>query len=257
MKAFVINLDSSSDRWGFIKESFASTGLQLHRISAVNGRELSLPIKGYSESRFRMFHGRLTNKGAIGCYLSHIKALKAFLDSHDDYGLVLEDDVRPTADFMAALESSLSYSRTWDILRLSALSDGIPLPVCNLINNYRLCVSMGRLKGSGAYVVSRQAASAFVNHLLPMWLPYDHAFDREWFYGLRSAYVLPFPCSQTDNLFPSSIQQADEMKLPTYRRWLTTYPYQAFNEVARWGSRVANFLRARHGASQRPHDPKT
>ena len=46
------------------------------------------------------------------------------------------------------------------------------------------------------------AARALVAGLLPMRLPFDHAFDREWFFGLRAATVLPSPCSQIESDFP-------------------------------------------------------
>lgn len=257
MQAFVINLDSATDRWAFIEESFAHTGLTVHRISAVDGGKINLPIAEFSQRRFRWFHGRRSKTREIGCYLSHIKALRAFLDSGDEFGLICEDDVRPSKDLVAVLQSSLLLSKAWDILRLSSLGPGTSLTVCRLSVDYRLCVSFGRLNGSGAYVVNRAAASTFVQRLLPMWLPYDHAFDREWFYGLRAVYVLPFPCPQTESRFPSSIQPGGSIKLPEIRRWLTTYPYQAFNEVMRWGFRATDYLRARYLCADVARDSAT
>jgi glycosyl transferase, family 25 len=95
--------------------------------------------------------------------------------------------------------------------------------------------------------VDRRAAKAFVECLLPMWLPFDHAVDREWNFGLSAACILPFPASQTDHDFPSSIQKGKVRKLSTWRRCLTTYPYQAFNEVCRWVFRSIQYWRLRFG----------
>jgi glycosyl transferase family 25 len=111
------------------------------------------------------------------------------------------------------------------------------------VGDYAICVNFGRLKGAGAYVVDRKAAEAFVARLLPMWLPWDHACDREWFQGLRAASVLPFPISQTDSGFKSSIQGSSRKPLPSWRRWYSAYPYQAVNEVSRWAVRCVSFLR--------------
>jgi glycosyl transferase family 25 len=101
---------------------------------------------------------------------------------------------------------------------------------------------VGRIKGTGAYVVSRTAAKQFVDHLLPIKLPYDHALDREWFWGLNAVCALPFPISQTDRLFRSSIQKHSQPKLSRARRFATTYPYQAFNEVSRYIFRLGSLV---------------
>jgi GR25 family glycosyltransferase involved in LPS biosynthesis len=78
-----------------------------------------------------------------------------------------------------------------------------------------------------------------------MRVPFDHAIDREWVYGLRSFSVQPFPISQTQAGFRSSIQKGPSGKLPKWRRWLTTYPYQVVNELSRYTSRAWSYLRAR------------
>ncbi len=243
MQVFIINLQSAPKRWSSVQESFASTPWRVHRVSAVDGDELRFPIAGYAAQRFHWLHGRGTNPREVGCYLSHIKALQAFLQTDDSHALICEDDVLPKPDLAEVLQCALRFSTSWNILRLTGLSRGIPLPAHNLCKEYRLCVGLGRMKGAGAYVIDRAAARSFVAHLLPMWLPYDHALDREWFYGLRGSCVLPFPCSQVAHRFPSSIQKGATEPGPGWHRWLATYPYQVFNEATRWFFRGASYLR--------------
>jgi glycosyl transferase family 25 len=112
-----------------------------------------------------------------------------------------------------------------------------------------LCVSFGRLKGTGAYVVDRLAAGMMVKGLLPMRVPWDHAVDREWPLGLRACSVFPFPVSQTDSPFRSSVQGGKARKLSTVRRWATAYPYQVMNEISRWWCRGNQFVRLRRRTS--------
>jgi glycosyl transferase family 25 len=95
-------------------------------------------------------------------------------------------------------------------------------------------VNLGRLKGSGAYLVDRRAAAALRNYLLPMRLPYDHALDREWCWGLRALSVLPFPATQNESPFLSSVQPGTYPRLSRFHRCLGTYPYQSCNEFSRW-----------------------
>ncbi len=240
MRAFIINLDGAGDRWDAITAAFAPTSFPLVRVPAVDGSALALPHPDFDERRFRNRHGRATNLREVGCYLSHVASMRAFLATSDEHGLICEDDVRPGADFEKVIAHALRHARLWDILRLSGLGRGTPLKVRRLFGAYDLCVSLGRVKGAGAYIVNRAAAQRLVKGLLPMWLPFDHAIDREWMFGLRAAYVLDYPCSQTSAGFRSSIQTGKTGKTKSRRRWVTTYPYQAANEVARWLARSAH-----------------
>ena len=245
MQAFILNLETATDRWKAITERFSRTRIGVVRVPAVNGMEIELPIPEFHERRFRLRHGRATNTREIGCYLSHVAAMRAFLETDGTHGLICEDDIVPGAAFDEAIESALLHARHWNVLRVTGLGTGNPLTIRDLPGNFRLCISLGRVKGAGAYVVDRTAAAAFVDRLLPMWLPFDHAIDREWVFGLRAAYVLPFPCSQTEAGFRSSIQTGETGKARSRSRWFTTYPYQTGNEVTRWIFRSASYLRAR------------
>ena len=245
MQAFILNLDAAVDRWEAITHRFAQTTMSVVRIPAIAGSALCLPIAEFDERRFQLWHGRATNPREIGCYLSHVAAMRVFLETGDAHGLICEDDITPGPEFDGAIESALLHARHWNVLRLTGLGTGQPLTIRKLASGFRLCISLGRVKGAGAYVVDRAAAAAFVQKLLPMWLPFDHAVDREWRFGLKAAYILPFPCSQTEAGFRSSIQTGKTGKTRSNRRWLTTYPYQAGNEMTRWLFRTANFLRAR------------
>ena len=245
MQAFIINLETAADRWDAIARRFERTRISVVRVPAVNGNALELPIPDFHEKQFRLLHGRATNPREIGCYLSHVAAMRAFLETDDAHGLICEDDITPGPEFDDAIESALIHARHWNVLRLTGLGAGNPLTIRKLAGGFRLCISLGRVKGAGAYVVDRAAATAFVDRLLPMWLPFDHAVDREWHFGLKAAYILPFPCSQTEAGFRSSIQTGKTGKTRSRGRWLTTYPYQAGNEMTRWLFRTANFLRAR------------
>ncbi len=242
MRAYVINLDSAQDRWAFMKRAFAETSFELCRVPAVDGMSLKFPVEDYSESLYHRFHGRPTNPRIVGCYFSHVRAMQAFLATEDSHALICEDDLTLHAGFEAAVDAALLHARHWNILRLSGLSRGQPYRVARLTGDYELNVNFARLKGLGAYIVDRAAARATVTRLLPMYLPIDHALDREWFYGLRAACILPFPVSQSDSGFRSSIQVGKSLKLSPLRRWMTTYPFQVFNELTRWLFRFSSFL---------------
>lgn len=245
MRIFVINLDSAPDRWAAIEGHFAGSPLEVVRVPGVDGNTLEITPEIFSEKRFRLFHGRAINPREIGCYLGHVRAMEAFLASGDAHGIIAEDDLVPQPGWERVLERAMARSGQWNVLRLSGLGEGVPLTVASLGEGARLCVSLGRVKGAGAYVLDRKAAAALVRTLRPMWLPFDHAIDREWHQGLRAAYVLPFPFSQTEAGFRSQIQKGKTGKMPSRSRWLTKHPYRAFNELGRYLFRSWGWLRAK------------
>lgn len=234
LHAYIINLDRAPERWVAMEQVFKGTTIVPVRVAAVDGRTLSLRQSDFDAARFQRWHGRFINIYEVACYLSHLKALQTFLESGEEHALIAEDDLLLESGFCNMLEAVFKNPSRWNLLRLTGLNKGRAIPVGRLTDQYSLCVQLARQKGAGAYLVDRKAASVFINKLSPMWLPWDHAFDREWFFGLNALSVIPFPISQTTERFPSTIQKNSQPKLVFWRRWLTTYPYQIFNEVARW-----------------------
>ncbi|MEI6323500.1 MAG: glycosyltransferase family 25 protein [bacterium] len=234
MKAFVINLESAPERWVHMQQAFLGSPFQMERVAAISGKSLKLPIPEFDQERFRRSHGRGVNIYEVACYLSHIKAIRAFLKTSESHAMICEDDLHPKSDTGTLLTALMKTSFAWNIVRLTGLSGGTPWKVVSLNREYSLNVQMGRLKGCGAYILDRKAAEAFVTGLVPMWLPWDHAADREWPFGLKAVSVSPFPISQTEEKFTSDIQGNSQPRLSSVERWRTTYPYQIGNEFSRW-----------------------
>jgi glycosyl transferase family 25 len=234
MHAYVINLESAPERWAHMQAVFEGTPFHLIRVPAMHGGSLQLPLPEFHEMRFRKYHGRGVNIYEVACYLSHLKALRAFLASAENHAMICEDDLYPQPGIDAPLANLMKTSFAWNIARVTGLSAGTPFKVASLGGGYSLNVQLGRLKGCGAYIVDRKAAQAMVGGLLPMWLPWDHAADREWPLGLKAVSVSPFPISQTEETFSSAIQGNSQPRLSSKVRWRTTYPYQIRNELSRW-----------------------
>jgi glycosyl transferase family 25 len=242
MDVFVINLDAERDRWKHCQSAFAAQGFSVRRVSAMDGAWLDQRFAGLPVSGFARYHGRVVNPREIGCYASHLRAMSIFLQTPATHGLIAEDDVTPVADLKTVIDQALHYAGTWNVLRLSGLSTGKAVGVKHLVGPYRLCVNLGRMKGAGAYVIDRAAAARFIRGLRSMKMPFDHAYDREWVYGLRCASVQPFPVDQRSAGFRTTIQIGHHKKLSKRERWTRTYPYQMVNEISRWLYRSAQLV---------------
>jgi len=248
MIAYIINMDSATERWQSVETRFRETGIPFERLPAVNGRNLSLPNPEFAERTYRIRHGKRPNMGQIGCYLSHISGLRRFLVSSHSFAMMVEDDIDPVSNLKLIVERAIQYSYTWDILRLSGFHNSHPRAYVDLGDGlgkkYSLAINFSRLCGTGTYLVSRHAAEVLVERLLPMSLPIDHALDREWAYGLRAASVHPLPVDQESLAFASQLREEDKEKLPAFQRYWTVFPYRAKNEIQRVLSRAKQWRQA-------------
>ncbi|MDO6811817.1 glycosyltransferase family 25 protein [Tenacibaculum soleae] len=90
---YLVSLDEDTQRRETLAKDFPLYYPNITRVSAVDGRKIT--AKSYYNSIIDYY--RRTNKvlspAELGCTLSHIKALKLFLNSDNEFALILEDDV--------------------------------------------------------------------------------------------------------------------------------------------------------------------
>lgn len=241
-RAYVINLPKASHRLRSMENQLRHAGIPWTRIAAVNGRMLTLPIPEFHASWHRVCTGRRPIMAEIGCYLSHLEALRTFLATEDEYGLILEDDANFDERLTAILVETMQHGDCWDILRLSSVNRDRAVPAITLRIGGALGVNLTRSKGAGAYVVNRKAAHTLLDRLVPMRMAYDIAFDLEHFFGLKALAVTPLPVSQ-DSGFQTQIQ-VNIMKSKHGRaRYLTVFPVRAWLESSRFVCRSWQYLK--------------
>lgn len=190
----VINLDRAPHRWDVMASRIGDLGLTFERVAAVDGQELgALPWDGIDHKRYELCHGKHLHPNEAGCYLSHVKAIRQFMESGSEFALVLEDDAAFTPDTLAVLEALMAEPAHWDVAKLNGRHSGTPVPQRRLVGDYRLVTFLTRNTGAGAYLINRNAGARYLEHLLPMVVPFDHSFDRAWRFGFRFRGVLPYP----------------------------------------------------------------
>jgi glycosyl transferase family 25 len=233
MRAYIINMPDAKERRIHIEHLFKKLTLIPVFIEACIGKELRLPDQRYNEQAYRRAHGKITNLAELGCYFSHLNALAVFLKTKDEFAVILEDDVSFEVTIESLLKLALKHHSRFDLLRLSGSHKGTPIKILKLNDSYNLCCNYTRQTGAGAYLLNRHAASKILENLSPMWLPYDHAFDREWLWGVKSMCIDPIPIKQ-NNDFESQINAFQSYKLPFLKRYITVFPYRAWNETCRF-----------------------
>lgn len=241
MKAYIINLPEASERKIHMKSLFENISICPVFIEAVIGKNLILPHKGFDEKRYRSAHGKSANLSELGCYFSHLRAIKQFLHDGDDYGLILEDDLKFDETIESIISKALKFNNQFDLLRLSGLHNGHPVNINSLNEKFSIACNLTRQTGAGAYLINRHAAKQLLEKLNPMWLPFDHAFDREWSFGVKAMCINPMPILQ--NITPESqINATKDYKLASTKR-VTVFFYRFYNEICRVLFRTIQIIR--------------
>lgn len=231
---FVINLDRSPDRLDRIARNLDGAGLGFERVVAVDGRDLNLnapQLDPTDMAYWARYHHRVMRVNEVACYMSHIKALRQFLATDFDAALILEDDAVVADDITEVIAGLGRHANAWDLVKLYASHPGTQVFREQLTGKHKLISYLTQTGRSAGYIVSREAAEKLLKQLLPIRLPFDHIFDRNFEHGLRVRGVTPMPvCTSGET---STIGYGDVPKLtgglagllrkwgdpPYHRRW--------------------------------------
>jgi len=252
LQTWVINLDRAPDRLARISGQLQRLGLGYTRLPAVDARALTPTQRALlDEPAYRRKHGMTPVLGELGCYLSHVEAMRLFLASDAACALILEDDVVLHDSLPAVLHGLFQHAARWDMVKLSGVHSGTPVPFLVLAPGHRLAVMLTRCTGSSAYIVNRRAAGAYLHGpqpLLPMSLPYDHVFDQGWRFGLKVRLVTPTPCGHDDQIASTIVAPPGQArKFHWTKRW-PAHAYRLGNEWRRLSYGLRELLREKFAA---------
>ena len=240
MITYLINLKRAHERLNSCEKEFKKIELEYVLVEAVDGKQIKLPHPNFSHLRYSALHGKRANLGELGCYLSHLKVLKKFIESEHSQALICEDDIEFNPAIKKIIEEALNCGIKFDLLRLSGGSNinkekGSPFKLKKLHDKFYLSINFGFKSGTGCYLINRKGATAILKRLSTMSLPIDHAIDRDWLLNLKSLSVTPSPVSLKKELHldNSFINATNEYKLNFFIRYWTMVPYRFFNELIR------------------------
>ena len=90
MNAYVINLEERSDRWEQVVAQQKKLGFEIHRVPATNKNEVTGELSRYLENTI------------TAICLSHIKAIRLFLETQEAFCIILEDDFQLRHGYFSA-----------------------------------------------------------------------------------------------------------------------------------------------------------
>jgi glycosyl transferase, family 25 len=218
---YLINLDRSVERLSSAERRFNAVGLPIQRIDAIDAYKEDVSVYPIDREAFQRTHGRKSIRpGEIGCYFSHLKAIRAFLASDKEFAIILEDDVLPQIELPAVLKELLALADEWDIVSLFHFHRGGPV-VVRQAKEFSLAVHVAHISSAAAYLVSKNAAKKLIQHLEVMRACLDHSLYESWKHGLQLRSVTPMPIHLAPQANQSTINIASGdkpfflLRLPT------------------------------------------
>jgi hypothetical protein len=223
VKVYVINLDRDTDRWNSAQNELSRLGIHGDRCSAID--------------KDRMSDGEQTfvTNGVLACWQSHRKVFQQFLNSGEEFALVLEDDfqVRDVKKFKRLL--AMVEQTHLDVLQIGFITPGIHRKIDHIFKNIEAVMfwclsralrlilssnspSLNRLRirsalqipfgfvqddflpGTHTYLISRRAAEMALGMNSPQFLSADDFFTA-WAKMRSIAFVRPLRTTSTQKNF--------------------------------------------------------
>lgn len=236
MKVLVINLRQSHQRRDRMVEQLNRLQLDWKLIEGIDAESMTpQELASYCHPASSEKRDGYLTPGAIGCALSHQKALQLIVSEHYRRACILEDDLLLPDNFRSILEEVDEVSTDSEVILLYWLSFEKQLFVrqtASLLNTgYHLAESRNsdRLLSAVGYVVSADSATKLIESNRPI-----RATADSWGYFLSRGAV-----ERIRSLVPSPIQlaQAPSEILLRSGRWLTRWKYwleRIFPPLGQW-----------------------
>jgi glycosyl transferase family 25 len=204
-KFLVINLEKSIGRWQNISLKLDELKVSYERIEGIYGG--SIDWLSVSDDLYcREYMGRSIQPGEVGCFMSHVKALRHFVEGPDDYVIILEDDAIISSEIIEVINKSLKFLQAVDfyVVNLGPSDYKYTSMIASLGNNKLYCSHRFPMLATGL-LWSRSGALAFLNSFRNVSLPYDN-YLRKLFSGTNKSFSFRPPlvwagdfCSDIDS----------------------------------------------------------
>lgn len=246
---FLINLAGSDDRLASAQAQLERAEVAFQRIEAVDGRNLAATdFETYDDTAARAFFGRAMASGEVGCYLSHVKAAQAVLDSGAPYGLVLEDDFKASPQTWPVLDDVISQLNTgvlpgWELVNLCRAPRVVTQPIARLTTHggaHHLIRAYYFPVLATAILWSRAGAQRFLSEYPQPVGPVDHVYRRMMCDSALGLALDPALFSVTGAESDIAIASGQSIKLKNPWEWMAKW-----NEVGRQISCISTALRQR------------
>lgn len=240
---WVISLNPEAEGPQKLIAELKKQGLSAEFFPAIDGRGGTLPLEGNERFRHTLAmvrHGKFLTGSELGCYLSHLRAVKKAYAEGSDYLCLIEDDVIVEPTFAEVLRSLLP--KQLDMVRLMSLRLRRRKLLEPLTQEHRLVRPERGGVGTQAYLLNRVGMKKFIDHAEGIYEPVDKVFDHFFLFGLRVFAVEPHVAHELEG--ESSVAKLWSQTVSGVRLWHRL----AYHPVKLWFSLRRHIYRFCHRA---------
>ncbi|PIE09679.1 MAG: hypothetical protein CSA72_11395 [Rhodobacterales bacterium] len=248
----VINLARSPERMARIAADLDREGMSYTRFDAVDMAGRDPADEGLCDSSAaRRRYGRPLRPAEVGCYLSHVGALRDLVSTAAPLGLILEDDAEIPEGFREALDALVACLQRpdlegrWEVVNIGkAPKPKYRMPLASLATTPRLDLAHALVLPvlSHGLLWSRAGAQAFLESHASPEMPLDHAVLD--FATWRGTGLALEPAMLNQSGAASDIdtdgQRPRETMPERWRKWQRKWAYR--RAVARNRARARGFV---------------
>ncbi|MEP3279363.1 MAG: glycosyltransferase family 25 protein [Stappiaceae bacterium] len=238
---YVINLDRSPERLAAISDNLSRLGCCYSRVEAVDSQQMpDDEIGRYYDGKFSVDGGCYLKKVWICITLSHERALKAFLNSDQPYGVILEDDAILHQDTPGVvdylIENHAAGSVEFDMVELAGPDKKGKRDIIKQTTEFgpfKIGKPLKTTPLAAGMIYSRAGAEKILRHALPVRTHWDNYLSLSWRHGARTLTVRPYPITSRAPTV-SSIEKDDAIPVPTLWDAFKRRIYRIYQGPRRW-----------------------
>lgn len=197
MRTFVISLKTSLDRRARVDELMARHRLAFEYFDAIDPRvDRHAILDFYDAAKCRRLKGYGLTDAELGCFASHY-SLWQLCAKADRPMLILEDNFELRGNLgtrLAALEAKVG---TYDVLKLGGVFERPRVAVDRLDDEYEIVRHPKGIRGTSAYVISPDRATAWAAQAPGFFEPVDNFTEAEWRTRLPVFSIHPWLVART------------------------------------------------------------
>jgi len=213
---YIITLNPKAKNTLELEESLSAQGINAHLFPGVDGRNEMPPLeKNETINQKKSLAMRFVELSSteVGCYLSHLRAIKGAYYAGLEKICILEDDVLIENTFSETLSEIEKLPGKVEFIRLMGLKNHKRKIISPLDKTHNLIRPIKGLCGTQGYVVTRSGMKKIISHGNLISEPIDKFYDHFWEIDLHCYAIEPHLIWERSNNTSSVIKPAQS--LPT------------------------------------------
>ena len=245
LACWVISLNPEAENTVKLLASLREQGVPADLFPAVDGRK-AMPelLRGEHLNRNLALirHRKLLTNSEMGCYLSHLRAVRKAYDEGYSHVCLFEDDVVIEEDFAEVLFEAAKDDI--ELLRFMALRLRRRKPLREFSASsgvrYRVVRPERGAVGAQAYLMNRRGMKKFIDAALEIYEPVDKLFDHFWLFDLQVCGIEPHTVYELEHETSVQKEPDPEAAKPNWWQRLLFHPVKLWFSIRRHSYMLAH-----------------